>query len=202
MSAWSREPPRFRAAARRATLRRQFDPRAARPPISPVAAAGVRCLAPTPAEFSRQQLRPTGATFRMSARPPPRFRATSIPRSATTSIRPSTPPHHWPVLTSPPARSRWTPHRLWPVLTAAPPVEASAPPRPPPSGTCWPSPDGRRSLPHLSQRPSESPEGQDLLIFVVAQDVCHPSAGPRSQRLRQRPGDYPSDWPVFRCPRL
>jgi hypothetical protein len=88
-----------------------------------------------------------------------------------------TPPRHWPVLMSPPVRSRWTPHWLWPVLTAAPPVETSAPRRPPPSGTCSPFPDGRRSRPRSSAATTRVAQGPGPA------NICH-----RSRRLPSRRG--------------
>ena len=49
------------------------------------------------------------------------------------------------------------------------------------------APDARRVL-DLPERPPQSPKGQYLLSFLVAQDVGHPGGGPQARRLRQRPG--------------
>jgi hypothetical protein len=51
---------------------------------------------------------------------------------------------------------------------------------------CFPAHAGRGFDP--PKRPSESPKRQNLLSFVVAQDVGHPGDGPLGPPPRQRPG--------------
>ena len=53
---------------------------------------------------------------------------------------------------------------------------------------------------YAPQRPPESPQRQDLLLFVVAQDIAHDGDGTAVPRRRQRLGCYGGWWPVFRCP--
>ena len=51
------------------------------------------------------------------------------------------------------------------------------------------------------QRPPQSPQRHDLLLFVITQDVAHDSVGTAAPRRRQRLGRYVW-WPVFRCPSM
>ena len=51
------------------------------------------------------------------------------------------------------------------------------------------------------QRPTESPQRQNLLLFGVAQDIAHGGERTCVSRRRQRLGCY-ARWPVFRCPSM
>jgi hypothetical protein len=60
-------------------------------------------------------------------------------------------------------------------------------------------PADRGGLLDAPQRPSQSPQRQYLLLFVVVQDVAHGGDGTCVPGRRQRLGCYVW-WPVFRCP--
>lgn len=60
-------------------------------------------------------------------------------------------------------------------------------------------PGGGGGLFDAAQRPSESPQRQNLLLFGVAQDVAHGGEQTCVSRRRQRLGCYVW-WPVFTCP--
>jgi hypothetical protein len=62
-------------------------------------------------------------------------------------------------------------------------------------------PADRGGLLDASQRPSQSPQRQYLLLFVVAQDVAHGGERTYVPRRCQRLGCYVW-WPVFRCPSM
>ncbi len=65
-------------------------------------------------------------------------------------------------------------------------------------GTCR-FPTDRGGLLDTPQRSPQSPQRQNLLLFVVAQDVAHGGNGTCVPRRRQCLGCY-AWWPVFTCP--
>ena len=78
-------------------------------------------------------------------------------------------------------RGRWTPPAWWPVLAATPSGDHPAAHRHP-GGlqiAAGRLPTDRGGLFDAPQRPAQSPQRQDLLLFlVVAQDVAHAGGGP------------------------
>jgi hypothetical protein len=51
-----------------------------------------------------------------------------------------------------------------------------------------------------AERPSEPPQGEDLVLLLVSQEVGHPGGGSQIPPPRQRLGAPLPHWPVFRCP--
>ena len=63
------------------------------------------------------------------------------------------------------------------------------------------APDAGRVF-DAAERPSEPPQGEDLLLLVVSQDVGHPGGGSQVPPPRHVLGASLPHWPVFRYPRL